>query len=62
MESTCLAQRTYQEIKCKCGLSAAHKGNHMADQNSKTSKQLCWNCKRVGDCKDVKPFEGELYD
>lgn len=27
----------------------------MADQNSKTSKQLCWNCKRAGECKGIKP-------
>lgn len=27
----------------------------MADQYSKTSKQLCWNCKRTGGCKGVEP-------
>lgn len=27
----------------------------MADQYSKISKQLCWNCKRTGGCKGVKP-------
>lgn len=27
----------------------------MADQNSKISNQLCWNCKRTGACKGVKP-------